>query len=126
MSYSCDCDYDPPTFYFKRRVRAARSNHRCEECGRTIYAGESYEYVVGYWGDIFGAFHTCDDCAALRDWAVSAVPCFCWAHGSLRDDIKDMVEYYSHEIPGFFVEYGRLVIKARRRRKDLDRAAVLR
>lgn len=125
MSYSCVCDYDPATFYTKRRVRAARSIHRCEECGRTIYRGEPYEYVVGQWDDIFGVFHTCVDCVALRDWAVDAVPCFCWGHGSLRDDVREMVLYYSSEIPGFFVEYGRLVIKARRRREELDTAAVL-
>lgn len=120
----CYCDYDPPTFFQKRLVQAARSNHKCSECGRTIYGGEPYEYVSGKWDDLFARFYTCSDCVSLRTWGEEAVPCFCWAHGSLRDDLAEMVENYRSEVPGFYFEYGRLIIKARRRRAELDKKAV--
>lgn len=45
----------------------ARKEHRCCECRKTIYPGESYEYYKGTFdGDIF-VQKTCIDCISVRD-----------------------------------------------------------
>jgi hypothetical protein len=51
MSY-CDCDmddYDPPVFFRVSKVRAARRQHKCVECGGAILVGEPYQRVEGKW-----------------------------------------------------------------------------
>lgn len=117
MSYeSCYCDYDPPEWLSTRNVKAARKPHRCDECGVPIKAGEPYEYVHGKWDGYCSTFHTCMLCAELRQWALISVPCFCWSYGNLHDDVGDMVQETAPDVPGFFMEYGRRMIKIKRAR----------
>lgn len=49
--------------------RRARQEHPCTECGRTIHAGEHYEFVKGL-GDMDQWVHykTCAHCQAAREW----------------------------------------------------------
>lgn len=85
----CYCDYDPASFY-NREVRRARKRHRCYECSGYILPGETYEYVVGKW-DYVSSFKTCSRCVDLRTWVSNNLPCFCWAHGNMRDDAREAV-----------------------------------
>lgn len=91
MSYECACDYDAPAFYSKQQ-RKARKSHRCEECAGHIHPGERYEYVSGKWDVHIGSFITCQHCHDIRQWVKNNVPCFCWAHGNLREDAENAVE----------------------------------
>lgn len=118
MSYDCVCDYDAPTFVTRRVVKAAKNPHTCEECRRIIAVDEPYEYTAGMWLGYFSTFKTCADCLELRRWAIASVPCFCWAHGSLHEDVREMVEEVAREMPGFFFEYGRRMIAIRRKRLE--------
>jgi len=88
---SCFCDYDPPEFYC-RSTPKAKKKHYCFECRGIIAAGETYEYVSGKWEGYFSAFKTCIRCVDLRTWVKNNVPCLCWAHGNLWEDLFDTVE----------------------------------
>jgi hypothetical protein len=45
----------------------ARKEHRCEECGRAIVAGETYQKVAGKFDGEFYCDKTCCQCAEIRD-----------------------------------------------------------
>ena len=95
----------------------ARKRHSCSECFGWIEPGESYERVWGKWDGSQDTFKTCPDCLALRDWTKAHVPCFCWQHGSLRDDARDVITDVCerNDVPGMWMEFGRLLIKGARR-----------
>lgn len=116
MSEACWCDYDPPEFY-DRREPTARKEHRCAECGGRILPGERYERVSGKWDGDFSQFKTCCRCTSLRDWVKAHVPCFCWAHGNIREDALETARAYAHEAPGLlFGAYRREVLIKQHRR----------
>lgn len=116
MSIDCYCDYDPAEFY-SRRTRKARRLHRCEECSRSIQPGEQYEYVSGKWDGWISEFKTCQYCVSMRDFMHNSVPCFCWAHGSMRDDLRDaMDDAYGRareEVRGLAFRIGRMEVARR-------------
>lgn len=115
MSYDCVCDYDQPSFYVSSKP-VARKLHRCEECGSAIAAGEAYESAKGIWDGRFDVFKTCARCVALRDHLKAHVRCFCWAHGSLHEDISYCVQEMPAEArgSGLLFELGRLAVAIRR------------
>lgn len=116
MSYDCYCDYDAPTWISVRDVKAARKPHKCDECHAPIFKGEPYEYVSGKWDD-HQTFHICARCVDLRQWATISVPCFCWAYGILHENVRDMVQEVAPTVPGFFMEYGRRMVKIRQEKR---------
>lgn len=121
MSEACWCDYDPPEFY-DRREPTARKEHRCQECGGRILPGETYERVSGKWDGQFSQFKTCCRCTDLREWVKAHVPCFCWAHGNVREDALETAREYSHQAPGLlFGAYRREIFikRVRQLRKEL-------
>lgn len=85
----CYCDYDPPSVWSETNIKAARKQHKCEECGRTIEAGEPYNYVWGIWDGYDQTFKTCQNCKALRDFVTISTPCYCWAHGDSFEGLKE-------------------------------------
>lgn len=118
MSYeACYCDYESPLYYSARNVTSARRQYKCDECSKPIYIGSTYERTEANWGDGHETFRTCAYCCSLRKWATISVPCFCWAHGNLLQDIADMVAEVRRDVPGFVFEYGRRVIAIRRARE---------
>jgi hypothetical protein len=122
VSYDCFCDYDPATFY-ERRVVRARKPHKCEECNRAIPKGCQYEYTSGLWDGYFDTFKTCLACVAARQFVTASVPCFCWAHGNLHQDIVDTVSEARFRAPdemrGVAFRLGRIVIEERRKMAGL-------
>lgn len=118
MTHDCYCAYDSPETYHARIVARARKPRTCPECGEAIAVGDRYEYVWGIWEGRADTQITCADCLSLRQWAVISVPCFCWAHGNLLDDIRTMVDEVRADVPGFFFEYGRRVVRIRRARAE--------
>lgn len=106
MTFSCYCDHEPPTVY-RKAEHTARKPHKCYECARQIAAGERYERVFAIWDDDAKSVATCRHCVAIRDWVVAHVPCTCWAHGNMLDDVHYAVEKYWHEAPGLLFGYLR-------------------
>lgn len=124
MSY-CECDYDPPTFCNIRNVKAARTAHKCYECRAPIFVGEPYEYTSGLWDGDHSDFHVCTRCVELRQWATISVPCFCWGYGDLHENVREMVQEVAPTVPGFFMEYGRRMVRIRQERRRRDASNVL-
>lgn len=90
MSYSCSCDYDPPSFYDVGIV-TARKAHQCYECSGIISPKEKYERVAGMWDGDFGFYKTCERCVDLRTWVKNNIPCVCWTHGNMHEDLRETV-----------------------------------
>lgn len=112
MSEECYCDYEPWDFY-QSTDRKARKSHRCDECRRTITAGENYEYTFAiFQGDPTNA-RTCSHCKSLREYVTANVPCFCWQHENMLEDAIETLREYAHESPGLFFGGARFFIKAR-------------
>lgn len=82
-----------------------------------ILCGEGYERVFGVWDGYAQTFCTCRFCLELREWAIISVPCFCWSHGDLLQEIRELVQEVSYKVPGMFFEYGRKVVRHNRQLK---------
>lgn len=112
---SCFCDYEPAEFYHKE-THKARLRHRCDECYSAISPGEAYERVRAKWDGQICTYKTCGRCVALREHLAAHLRCFCWAHGSLHEDIKGYVESLPTEAngSGLLFELGRMAVAIRR------------
>lgn len=58
------CEF-PATYMM--RVRRARKEHRCCECGGKILSGETYNYHSGVWDGQGRSFKVCPECDLLRN-----------------------------------------------------------
>lgn len=116
MAVDCYCDYEIPSV-FSKTERSAKKEHKCDECGRRIRAGERYENVFGVWDGDASTFKTCPNCVALREFVVAHVPCCCWLYGNMLEDCVNTARDYAHEAPGLmFGVYRRMVAIQRARR----------
>lgn len=119
MSY-CDCDwgdYSPAEFVQVYTVKKARKPHRCEECGGRINIGESYQRIDGKWDGDMASLCTCKDCIEIENWARISAPCFCTITGELHERVREMVQDVAPHVPGFVFEWGRRMVKVRRRQR---------
>lgn len=114
MSYDCYCDYDPPTVW-RQSTPVARKEHKCSECGRPIDPGHQYEHVFGVWDGRADTFKTCARCFAMREWVKAHVPCLCWAHGNMREEVIETARNYAHEAPGLLFGMYRRYLTPRTR-----------
>ncbi len=120
----CYCDYVPPSAYTAKVVKA-RKAHTCEECGRNIEPGENYERASGIWEDEPHTYKTCRQCLALREYVEAHIPCFCWAHGNMIMDARNVLEALADstsETAGVMFGAGRRLIAIRRKRQEVGRA----
>lgn len=118
----CYCDYESPSVYSARMVRA-RKPHRCEECSRVIQVGERHEYVFGVYDGYTITPRTCSHCVGIRQFVKINIPCFCYLHGNLIDDCRETIraayEQAPDEVKGVAFGFGRLLVKARRERRAM-------
>lgn len=125
MSY-CECDYDSydrPEFYVEHWVKKARKQHRCDECYGPIYVGEGYKSISGKWDRVM-TFRECHLCDEMREWAKISMPCFCSNEfGTLQERCREMMQDVCREVPDFFYEWFRRVIKIERRKRSEKRKA---
>lgn len=121
MSYDCYCDYDAPEFH-RRTTSKARKQHKCCECCAPIFIGEKYEYVIGKWEGQVDTFKTCQLCADLRIWVENNIPCACWHHGNMHDElwqnIEDAVDRAPKETVGIRFGFRRRLWKIQEARKE--------
>lgn len=54
--------------FFREGDRRARKPHRCDECGRTIDAGEVYRFGSGLTDGWFSQWKTCHQCVQACRW----------------------------------------------------------
>jgi hypothetical protein len=62
-----DFNFDPPTV-FRTEVRTSRKVRRCDECSRTVVAGEIYENTFMVYDGGVSTFSTCSHCLVARQW----------------------------------------------------------
>lgn len=65
-------DAEPWEFYAESHVRAARKEHRCNECRRTVWVGEGYRRAIGKFDGHFQVYVTCPHCEAAGEWLIKA------------------------------------------------------
>lgn len=111
---SCECGDDGPvpTFY-KETQHIAAKNHICDECKAVIIAGDKYRKAVGKWDGDLITFRTCALCCSLRDYASAHIPCICWAHGCMHDDVYNCLSEYAGQASGLMFGAGRLAVAIR-------------
>lgn len=113
MAYECVCDYDRPDVY-RRETRIARVPHKCYECCNTIQKGERYEYNTSLYDGDWNESKTCCRCLTVREYVESHAPCFCWLHGSMLDDAKNVIEEHGNVSAGFYIGAMKRVLRAER------------
>ena len=68
MTIGCfiDVDLDGSTEFYKERVRPAKKEHKCGECGDVIAKGQQYENVTLMCEGSFFSYKTCLICREIR------------------------------------------------------------
>ena len=114
----CYCDYERPTVY-SQTSPVAKTLHRCSECSGNIRPGEKYTRVWGIWGGDQSTHKRCPDCQALLDYVMAHVPCFCWYNEFLLENAIEEIRaaLFAEDVPGMWMEFGRLYVKCKRRGK---------
>ena len=77
----------PPT----KKIREARKEHICGECGGLIWPGEKYEHVRGKWNGAFSTQKTCLICREIRE----AFFCEGWFFTEILRDLREHI-YDAH------------------------------
>lgn len=85
---SCDFDYDPPSVFNDKDVKA-RKPHQCSECHRVIAAGETYRRIFGVWDGDARSYTWCSHCCAGQSVYAALDDCHCYVFGGLWDDIHE-------------------------------------
>ena len=119
---ACYCDVDEYWKVYNKTNPIARKQHKCNECGAPIMPGQRYEYVFGLLSDGGHSYKTCQHCTDARDYLKAHVPCFCWYHGNLAEDIRNTLDAYAHEAPGLAFAIGRFFVKSRRAKNAAQEA----
>ena len=120
---TCYCDYDQPSIYCSRIVRA-RKEHRCYECGGRILAGDRYEYTFAIWNGDPGQIKTCAHCRDLRIWVKNNVPCLCIMHGDMDEQMSIAVAEARYrareETSGLLFGFLRRIVSRNRFNKERE------
>ena len=99
MTDACYCDFDR-SWPYEQIDRIARREHKCDECFHVIHQHEPYERATGLCEGKWFASKTCIRCLALREYVVAHVPCCCWTHGNMIEDVMGSVEEYAYATVG--------------------------
>lgn len=112
MMDACYCDDGERPDVYDAEVRKARKSYACYECTTGIKPGERYERVATLYEGRWETTRTCCRCLDLRQYVEAHAPCFCWLHGSMLDDARDVIEQYSTESAGFLIGASKRYMRA--------------
>lgn len=107
MIDGADGDYSE---FHSTNTHRANKEHFCDECRRTIFAGETYERTHQKWDGQFFTYKTCEHCVAARSWL--SVTCGGWMYYGVLEDLKTHFTEESHLFGN--MRLGRLVQGMRR------------
>lgn len=62
----CDIDSCESPEFFVEKMRKARKEHICDECGSVIDKGEFYQHVSAKWDGVVQTVKTCEFCKDVR------------------------------------------------------------
>ena len=81
---------------YRERDRCARKSHRCDECGRTIFVGETYVYRGGIIAEGDPLFYkACAHCEVLVRWLSDTCGGFIFTQ--VVDEILEHAQDYSRD-----------------------------
>lgn len=106
----CACFYveaDIHPDFYNEKIRRARKEHTCCECGCTIVVGDSYEYVSGKWDGYVSTYKTCPVCVELR----AKFMCYGWVFGELHTHLWEHMDNFAPDAP--WTDIGQLSPPAR-------------
>lgn len=69
--------------------RKARKEHRCCECARVIFVGETYHLDVTMYDGRLSTYKTCAHCMVARKWL--SEECGGWIYTAVEEDIGEHV-----------------------------------
>lgn len=93
---SCTIDDYEEAACSSTKLRKARKEHICCECGEKIQSGEQYEYVSGIWSGKPDEFKTCILCKRIREDLF-----YCgWIYGGLQEMIYECLGFNYLEYNG--------------------------
>lgn len=97
----CSCDIldgldegESPEFFEEKEI-AAKTPHKCGECGREINKGEKYLRAVGKWDGVISTYKTCSDCKSIREQFF----CKSGDFGYIFYDLREYISEVDGEIP---------------------------
>jgi hypothetical protein len=112
----CMVDYADPAKVFHKNERRARTTHRCEECGRDIAVGETYEAAAGLdWEGWWWSVKTCEHCMWARKWLTAE--CNGFVYAGVREDLE---EHWTEEPLMRDLDLGRRIVGMRNRWRKKD------
>lgn len=85
---------------YNKRIRKARKEYRCSECGRDIHAKETYLNTFMVYDGNADTARTCEHCVVACDWLVEH--CNGFLFHSVSEDIEEHIEAMRYE--GDFAE----------------------
>jgi hypothetical protein len=91
--------------------RVARKPWTCEECARTISAGESYRYVSALFDGHWGSYRRCAHCMAAGAWMGEV--CGGYPIGMLREELTEHWHEGYRSVP-----FARLIVGQKRQWHD--------
>ena len=71
--------------FFESKIRKARKQYKCCECGESINIGDDYEYFRGCWNGDFETYRICKVCNNIR----KDLFCGAFLFGNMWDEIKE-------------------------------------
>ena len=97
----CMADYGDRPEFWSEKSQTARKEHRCEECHRTIRAGEVYWCGFGKQEGSTYSSKTCSHCRVASDWLCRN------CHGFLYSKvIEDFGEHAEANLPMLRIVVG--------------------
>lgn len=115
---ACYCDFGEQATVYRASTHQARVQHKCYECSGLIKPGERYEKVVTLYDGEWTTAKTCCRCLDVREYVTAHAPCFCWLHGSMLDDAKEVIEQHGHASAGFYIGAMKRVLRSERHRES--------
>ena len=91
----CECEYDGdamPTLWTETNP-TARKDHRCDDCGGIIPAGQKYKHIKFKWEGEFETSNVCLGCQDIR----TVFPCV--AVGDLKRAVLDELSEGDGDLP---------------------------
>jgi hypothetical protein len=79
---SCDCE---PVKFYTKKIRIARKEHKCCECGLSILPGDKYKFE-SFMVDSVESCKTCLPCCAVSSWLTSEYDDCCINPGDLFNE----------------------------------------
>lgn len=110
----CYCDSGDSPDIYHTETRRARVRHKCYECSGPILQGEVYERNSSLYEGSWDVAKTCNRCLDVRTYVTAHAPCFCWRHGAMLDDAKEVIEEHGHASAGFYIGAMKRLLRAQR------------